>query len=148
MKKIFLLSIDLGSHWESKLKHSGWLILRVVIALLMLRHGFGKLMGFSEMAPHFPDPLGLGSSLSLILVIGSEFFASLFLAVGFLTRWASLTTFITMIVAAFITHGPDPFDKKELAIVYAIVYLFFMCAGAGKYSVDSYFKCRFKNIFS
>ncbi len=147
MKKNFLskiLGINLGNRWETQLKNWGWLILRVLVALLMLRHGFGKLMDFNNMAPHFPDPLGIGSSLSLSLVVVSEFFASVFLVFGFLTRWSSLTTFITMMVAAFIIHGTDPFDKKEMAITYAIIYLFFICVGGGKYSLDNYLKRKFK----
>jgi len=133
------LAINLNP-WEQKLKDWAYVTLRVLVALLMLRHGFDKLINFSDIAPHFVDPLGLGPTLSLILVVGSEFFASLFLLVGFLTRWSALTTFITMIVAAFITHGPDPFDKKELALLYAVCYLFFMLAGGGKYSIDRYLK--------
>ncbi len=138
MNKKLLLGINLGNHWEKKLKDGGWLIFRVLAALLMLRHGFGKLIGFNDIAPNFVDPLGLGSTLSLLLVVGSEFFAALFVAIGLLTRWASVTILITMLVAAFITHGPDPFAKKELAILYAVVYLFFVCAGGGKYSLDNY----------
>ncbi|MGI9548797.1 MAG: DoxX family protein [Bdellovibrionales bacterium] len=144
MKLKSLFAIHFGKKLENSLVHWALLITRVLVALLMLRHGFGKLMGFENIAPHFPDPLGVGSTVSLVLVIGSEFFASLFLLFGFLTRWSVLTTFITMLIAAFMTHGPDPFEKKELALLYAVVYLLFLISGAGKYSLDFYFKKKFR----
>jgi putative oxidoreductase len=43
-----------------------------------------------------------------------------------------------MFVAAFIAHGPDPFGKKELALLYLVIYILLLVAGSGKYSVDYY----------
>lgn len=133
---------------------------------MLLAHGVGKWMGFSNIAPHFPDPLGLGSKLSviglnlfgvvlpdplglgsklsLILVIGSELFGAVLLALGLFTRWASFSLLFTMLVATFITHGPDPFKVKELAFLYALVFVLFTVAGGGKYSLDSLLKKEIK----
>jgi putative oxidoreductase len=41
-----------------------------------------------------------------------------------------------MLVAAFIAHGDDPFGKKEMALLYIVVYVFLLFAGSGKFSVD------------
>jgi putative oxidoreductase len=41
-----------------------------------------------------------------------------------------------MLVAAFIAHGSDPFGKKELALLYLVIFIFLLFTGSGKYSVD------------
>lgn len=133
-----VLGLDFGSKIEAQLLDWSYLFLRVSVAVTMLiAHGFGKFMGFSEIAPKFLDPLGLGSTLSLALVVGSELFGSILLALGLFTRWSSFSLFFTMMVAAFIAHGPDPFKVKELAFLYALIFALFTVAGGGKYSLDS-----------
>ena len=47
----------------------GLLILRVLVGITMLTHGLAKLTSFSELSATFPDPIGLGSTLSLILIV-------------------------------------------------------------------------------
>lgn len=137
--KIFIS--DFGPFWEEKLRDGAWLFLRVATALTMLySHGYGKLMNFSNIAPRFPDPLGLGSQLSLLLVVGSEFFGAILLAVGLFSRWASFSLLFTMLVAGFIVHWSDPFAEKELAVIYAFIFLIFTLAGGGKYSLDELLK--------
>ena len=115
-----------------------FLFVRVSIALLMFfAHGQGKWANFSKIAPNFPDPFGfLGSQLSLALVVGAEVFGALLMALGLFTRWSSFSLFFTMFVAAFVVHLNDPFKDKELAVIYALVFLFFTIAGGGKYSLD------------
>ena len=136
-----ILAIDFGTKLESKLLDGSFLFVRISVALTMLlSHGHGKLQNFSNMAPNFLDPLGLGSTLSLALVIGSEFFGSILLALGLLTRWSAFSLLFTMLVAAFIVHGPDPFKAKELAFIYALFFLLFTVAGGGRYSMDHYLK--------
>jgi putative oxidoreductase len=41
-----------------------------------------------------------------------------------------------MIIAAFVVHGADPFEKREMSLIYLCVYLLLMAFGAGKVSVD------------
>ena len=138
MKIKILGGLDFGDKAEKQLLDWSWLFLRVCAAVLMLTHGYGKLTGFSNIAPHFPDPLGLGSSVSLGLVVFSEFFGSIFVALGLLTRAASFTVFFTMMVAALIVHAPDPFKEKELALVYGLIFLVFTVAGGGRLSLDQW----------
>lgn len=138
MKKV--LGLTFGHKWDTQLLEWGWLLLRVGLALLMLRHGFQKLIGFSNIAPNFFNPFGLGGAISLALVVGAEFFGSLFVLFGFLTRWSSFTIVFTMLVAVFLAHGADSFHKKELALVYALGFFCFMLIGSGKYGADHYLK--------
>lgn len=145
IKKLkLLLGLDFGLCWESVLRDKGWLIFRVILSLLMLRHGYGKLMGFAEMAATFPDPLHLGSGISLSFTIFAEFFASITLLFGLFSRWSAFAGFFTMLVVALIVHGSDVFHEKELPLLYAACYLFFMITGAGKYSLDNYLSKKLK----
>jgi putative oxidoreductase len=103
---------------------------------MMLVHGIPKLMGFSEMADQFPDPLGMGSQLSLVAAIGAEVGCSLLLIFGLGTRLAAIPLAITMIVALFVVHASDPWKVKELAAVYLAVYVSLVFTGAGQFSLD------------
>lgn len=116
--------------------HVGLLLLRVAVGCFMLVHGWQKLTGFSEMADTFPDPIGMGSRLSLILAIGAEFGCSLLIIIGLGTRLAAIPLAFTMVVALFIVHGADPWQTKELAAVYLAVYAVLILTGAGKLSLD------------
>ncbi len=114
----------------------GLLILRLGFGAYMLSHGIPKLMGFAQMADKFPDPIGLGSQLSLILAISSEVGCSLLLILGLFTRFACVPLAFTMFVACFVVHASDPWKAKELAVAYLTVYLALGFLGAGKYSLD------------
>jgi len=118
-------------------KDLGLLVLRLIGGGLMaLLHGWPKLQGFADKADSFPDPLGLGPLISLILVVFAEFFCALLVMLGLYTRAFTIPLIITMIVAAFITHEGDPIAKKELALIYLAIYTTILLAGAGKYSLN------------
>ena len=112
------------------------LLLRIFIGLLMITHGWGKLSNFEAFAGGFPDPIGIGSKLSLMLAIGAELFASVFLILGLLTRLSAVPLAFTMGVAFFVVHAADPFQTKELALVYLGAYIYLFLVGPGKYSLD------------
>ncbi len=124
---------------NNKLLGVGLLILRVAIGLFMLiGHGWPKLTKFAELSLNFPDPLGMGSRLSLIAALGAEVACSALLIIGLLTRIAAIPLAFTMIVALFLVHAEDPWQKKELAAVYLAVYSAIIYTGAGSFSLDSY----------
>lgn len=119
------------------LRNWGLLLLRVGVASLMLfGHGFDKLVNFTDKAANFPDPIGVGPAVSLALAVLAEFFCSVAIGFGFATRLATIPLIITMITAAFVIHGGDPWGKKELAILYLIPYIALLFTGAGRYSID------------
>ena len=136
------LFLDFKQVLNDKSTEYACLLVRVATALIMLfSHGVGKWTNFSKIAPNFPDPFGfLGSTFSLALVVGSEVFGAILLALGLLTRWASFSLLFTMMTAAFVVHWPDPFKNKELAILYALIFFFFTARGGGKYSLDHFLK--------
>jgi putative oxidoreductase len=113
------------------------LLLRISIAALMINHGLPKLeklLAGGEI--QFANPIGVGPTLSLILVIFSEFVCSILIGIGLGTRLASIPLMFTMFVAAFITHGADPFGRKEMALLYLLFYLALFVIGSRKYSID------------
>lgn len=118
----------------------GILILRLVGGGFMLTHGIPKLMKLLNGDFAFANPIGVGPEISLGLTVFSEFFCALLILVGFKTKWVSIPLMITMLVAAFIVHGDDPFKKKEMALLYFAIYLILYFLGSGKYSVDALMK--------
>ena len=84
----------------------------------------------------FPDPLGVGNSLSLGLTIFAEVLCAGLLALGLFSRWVSAPLAITMAVAAFIVHAGDPWQKKEMAVIYMVSYIICGLLGSGRFSLD------------
>ena len=60
----------------------------------------------------------------------TEFVGGLCLAVGLLTRPASLLILITMAVAFFLQHAPDAFATKEKAFLFGGIALLYLLIGA------------------
>jgi putative oxidoreductase len=115
-----------------------FLVLRVTIGAFMLTHGYGKLqtvLAGGEI--QFMDPFGLGQAASMYLAVFAEFFCSILLILGLATRLATIPLIVTMLVAVLVAHGNDPFEKKELALHYLLVYIVLLVCGAGKYSIDN-----------
>jgi putative oxidoreductase len=123
------------------MQNVGLLVLRLTVGFTMLLgHGWPKLANFSAKSAVFPSVMGLGSQISLSLAVFSEVFCSVFLILGLLTRWVSIPLLITMLVAAFIVHGSDPFKVKELSLMYLFCYTTLFFTGGGEFSVDKFIK--------
>lgn len=114
----------------------GLLILRFFSFAFMLTHGWPKFQKIVVGNFQFGDPIGLGSGTSLGLAVFAEFFCSLLIMLGLFTRPALLFNTITMLVAAFIVHGSDPFKTKEVALLYLVVSVALIFTGPGKYALD------------
>lgn len=122
------------------------LIARIVFGILLMNHGIDKWANYQELSAVFPDPMGIGSPLSLGLAIFSELACSMAFIIGFLYRLVLIPMIITMIVAFFVIHGSDPFATKELAFVYLMVFVLMYAIGPGRFSVDHWLgKAIFQN---
>jgi len=126
----------------------------------MMTHGIGKLrMALAGQFDRFPDPVGLGSALSLLLMTGAEFFCALAVILGAATRLAALPVVAGMAVAAFVVHGADPWTmergaklflagqakswaSKEPALLYLVSFLALAFCGGGRFSVDRLLAAR------
>ncbi len=120
--------------------HLTSLILRLSFGGMMLTHGWGKFNKLMAGDFSFPNPIGLGSELSLALAVIGEFICPILLIVGWKTKWTSIPPAITMIVAAFIVHADDPWGNKEFPLLYLFGYVAIFLLGSGKYSLDSKLK--------
>ena len=115
----------------------GLLIMRLGTGSMILTHGLAKLMRFFGDEPiKFMDFLGLGPVISLSLAVFAEFFCAILIMIGFKTRLATIPLMITMLTAALVAHAADPFGRKELPLLYFIVFLSILIFGAGKFSID------------
>jgi putative oxidoreductase len=123
------------------LKDVGLLVLRVWLGLSMLvLHGWPKVQGMAEKSASFPDPLGVGSAMSLNLVVFAEVLCALILVVGLAARFALVPLVVTMAVAFFIIHGGalSGEGNGEMAFVYLAGFVALLIAGPGRYSADHY----------
>lgn len=112
------------------------LALRILFGLLLMNHGIQKWSNFQELSLSFPDPLGVGSAISLGLAIFAELVCSMAFVAGVLYRLAMLPMIFTMGMAFFVIHANDAFAVKELAFVYLAVFILMYIAGPGKFSID------------
>lgn len=146
--------------WKESANSLGLLTLRIGIGGYLLSHGWGKLqMLAGGGAAQFGDPVGLGPTLSLALVTGSEFVCALLTIAGLATRLAAIPVVISMGVAALIVHGADPWTmetaarafmsgaskswaSKEPALLYLFPFLSLAFTGGGRYSIDALIAAR------
>lgn len=119
------------------------LVLRLWVGLnFVLVHGLPKIADpwafiNSEMVQRFPIPVVLGWLAMLSEVAGGAM-----LVLGLWTRVAALGILGTMLGAAFVVHGADPWTRKEFALAYAVIALFLLINGGGDYSLDRTFHRR------
>ncbi len=124
---------------HSALTDWGLLILRISVGFLMITHGLPKLTNFNQIVSDGQFIPVLGSIwLGLALTVMAEFFMSVLLIAGLLTRITVVPLIVTMLVAVFVAHANDPLDVKEHALLFLFPYITLLLAGPGRFSVDYY----------
>lgn len=131
MKKLLSTKYSAGAF------STAMLVLRLGVGILMLMHGYDKLLHFKQYQGTFMNFMGIGSTMSLALVVFAEFFCSLFLILGLFTRLATIPLIIDTCVMVFMAHKGDVFGKGETAALYLISYIVILFVGPGRASVDS-----------
>ena len=116
------------------------LMARIIFGFLFLSHGIAKLHIYGDMPGTFPDPIGLGSALSLWLVLFAEILCSIGFILGALFRLCLIPMIFTMCIALFVIHAGDPLDVKELSLMYLAIFALLYITGPGKFSVDGILK--------
>ena len=110
-------------------------IVRIVVALIFIEHGTAKLLGF----PASPNP---GPAMfSLLWVQGAiEIVGGVLLALGLWTRLVAFILCGDMAVAYFMSHAPRGLypllNGGDAAILYCFIFLVFVFAGGGCWSLD------------
>jgi putative oxidoreductase len=110
---------------------------RIVTGLLFAFHGVQKVFGvLTEHQPPVGSQLWLGGLIELV--------AGFAIALGLFTPWVAFLASGTMAVAYIQFHWKFAFgaqffpgiNKGELALVYAVWFLFIACRGGGVASLD------------
>lgn len=109
---------------------------RVVFGILFMSHGVAKWIAFNDMTEQFPDPLGMGSTLTFWLAIFAEVACSFGFILGALFRLCLIPMIFTMCVALLIIHVGDPLAVKELALMYLTIFVLLFFSGPGRFSID------------
>lgn len=130
MKKLISTKYSAGAF------NAAMLLLRLGLGILMMNHGYQKLIHFSEYQAKFMNFLGMGSTMSLALVVFAEFFCAMFIILGLFTRLAAIPIIVTMCVALFQVHHAAFFGKGEMDALYLTGFLVLLLVGPGKISVD------------
>lgn len=121
----------------------GLLILRVGVALMMLCHGVPKLLLLLQgRGSQWMDPLGFGSTLSLLLCTFAEFGCSMAILLGLFTRLASFVLVVNFGVIIFIYDGGGIWPQSELPLLYLICFFTLLCTGSGPLSLDAFVRHR------
>ena len=113
----------------------GLLILRIVFSAMLLYHGIEKIDILFSSEIKFADPIGLGPTISLILVLIAEIICPILIIIGVKARLASIPPIILMLVAIFIVHKGESLLALEAAILYLAAFTSIGLLGSGKYSV-------------
>ena len=114
-------------------------ILRIVTAYLFIPHGTAKLFGMPYQKMF--DGLQLMSLMGLAGIL--EVFGGALLLIGLFTRPVAFVLCGFMAVAYFMAHASQGnvllpmLNGGELAVLYCFVFLYFVFAGAGAWSLDA-----------
>lgn len=121
----------------------GKLILRLTVAIMMLFHGYAKIIH----GVGFVESMLIKNNLPAILAFGvyiGEILAPIFLIFGYKTRFSAFIIMCTMLMAVYLVHPHDVFEisKHGSPLLETIYFYIFTCIaimflGAGRIAVDS-----------
>lgn len=115
------------------------LVLRIVLGVVMIGHGYGKVFGGLSHFVQFIHGLGLPAWLAYVSAV-TEFFGGILVIAGLLTRCVSLAILIDLIVVIWKVHwkhglvgnGGYEFPLALAAIAFALIFF-----GGGPMAFDS-----------
>ena len=131
---------------SDRVRDSVLLIARILLALLFLTFGWGKLTDFSKTVAYMAQTGVPLPSVAALVVIVIEFFGSIALILGVWTRPLAVLLAFYRLASAFIGHPywtlPDPARYGNMINFYKNVcimggFLLLYITGAGKYSIDA-----------
>ena len=130
MKKLF------STGYSSSAFNLAMFILRVGAGILMIHHGYDKLVHFNQYAQHFMHFFGMSAQVSLSLVIFAEFFCAIFMILGLFTRLAAIPLAIDVAVAVAKGHDIDILGQGEHAALFVLIFITILILGPGRISID------------
>ncbi|WP_175625517.1 MULTISPECIES: DoxX family protein [Oxalobacteraceae] len=116
----------------------GLLFLRVSGAFMLFHvHGWPKIMHYSEELVRIEDPFGFGTSFSLLAAIFAEVVCAILIALGLLTRLASLPVIAVLLVSMLIVHTQWSIAEGQFGWLLMIIFGTIALCGPGKFSFDA-----------
>lgn len=112
------------------------LALRILFGLLLIGHGIEKFAHYNALCFTFPDPIGYGKDLALMIVIFVEICCGIAFILGVLYRIVMIPMIIVLGTAFFYVHNGD-LATGELALCYLLLFVLMYVAGPGAYAVDA-----------
>tara|TARA_B100000989_G_scaffold14855_1_gene9918 strand:- start:192 stop:653 length:462 start_codon:yes stop_codon:yes gene_type:complete len=119
-------------------------IIRLVVGIMMIPHGYGKLFNESgiERTAKFFSSISIEPSVFFAWYVGIiEFVGGICVAIGFLTRLFSIQLVGILFVATFIVHFNNGFLWIKGGYEYPLMWMIIMIAvtfrGGGKLSIDN-----------
>lgn len=109
---------------------------RIMFGFLFMSHGIAKWLLFKEITETFPDPIGIGGTMSFWLVLFAEIICSFGFMLGALFRLCLIPMIFTMCVAVFVIHAGDPLMTVEPALMYLTIFVLMYISGPGRFSID------------
>jgi putative oxidoreductase len=130
---------------NTNLQDSAALAARILLALIFVVSGYGKITGFEGTAGYMAAK---GMPMPQVLLVGAiavEFIGGLMLVFGWKARWAALAIFAFIIPTTIIFHNPIgvPADQVQAQVINVMKNLSIMggmlmlaAFGPGAYSLD------------
>ena len=118
-------------------KEQGYALLRIVTGYLFLWHGSQKLLAFPSAFPF--------GELNMLQTVGGsiELIGGILILIGLFTRYAAFICSGEIAVAYWLVHAQQAnplfpiLNGGNLSVMYAFVFLYIACRGAGMWSIDS-----------
>lgn len=119
----------------NKISEFAYPVGRVLLGLLFVVAGFGKVMGGAAIGGYIESKLpGMGFLAWPASLF--ELFAGLMLVVGFQTRWTALALAGFCVFTGLVFHGFGDMNGLLKNVALAGGYLLLVTHGAGKYALD------------
>lgn len=117
------------------------LVLRISLALIFIRTGYGKLVHFDKTVMFF-ESLGIPfANINAFLAAATELVGGLLILVGLFTRFISFPLAFVMVIAIATAQWREVKDIYDLVslieYLYLIIFLLLSSLGAGKLSLDA-----------
>ena len=113
------------------------LYLRLFIGGVVLLHNIGKMQTYNEIIDTFPSLLFDSPTLTFAVFTIAEVAFAMMIMCGLWIRFASFLMALGMFLSIFVVVPTSGMTAGTLQFIYMGIYIFFVMAGGGRYSLDT-----------
>ena len=113
------------------------LYLRLFIGGVVLLHNIGKMQTYNEIIDTFPSLLFDSPTLTFAVFTIAEVAFAMMIMCGLWIRFASFLMALGMFLTIFVVVPTSGMTAGPLQFIYMGIYIFFVIAGGGRYSLDT-----------